>query len=104
MPVKKPRRRYFKFVVEGPTRFTASEVFEALVEGVRDIFGLSGLSRVDPHLIDFDEAKQEGVLRCNRTRIREMRASLTLISKIGGSPATVYVTKVSGTIKALKNS
>lgn len=101
MPVKRIGRRYLRFSVEGSKKFTEEEVYDAVQKGVVYLYGVLGLSQIEPVLIGFDEDEQRGILRCNRSHLREMRASLSFITSLAGFPAVFHVLRVSGTIKAL---
>jgi len=78
------------------------EVFDAIQKGVLMLHGIKGMSEIEPSLIDFDPEKQEGILRCSRAYLRDMRASLALITKFGDSNTSIQVVKVSGTLKSLR--
>lgn len=103
MPVRRTSRRYLALRVTGPQMFTTKEVTEAVQKGVLNLYGVQGLSRIEPVLIEFYEDEQRGILRCNRSHLRETRAVLTFITNIAGSAAAIRVERVSGTIKALKS-
>ncbi|MFB0557930.1 MAG: Rpp14/Pop5 family protein [Candidatus Bathyarchaeia archaeon] len=100
MPARRSRR-YIGFRVAGSRSFTVKEVADAVKKGVLNLYGVEGLSLIDPVLIDFGES-QEGVLRCNTSHLKETRAALTLITNIGGQSVAILVEKVSGTIKSLR--
>ncbi|MFQ6054314.1 MAG: Rpp14/Pop5 family protein [Candidatus Bathyarchaeia archaeon] len=76
----------------------------AFRKGVLRLYGLHGLSQIAPALLEFDEEKQTGILRCSRSHLRQMRAALAYITSIDGSAAAIRVMRVSGTIKALKSA
>jgi ribonuclease P/MRP protein subunit POP5 len=92
------------FKIIGPQAFNKKEVFESIEKGVSSIFGIWGLSRLEPVLFIFVEDKQIGILRCNRDYLREMRVSLIFISEISGLAVSIHVERVSGTLKTLKTS
>ena len=87
----------------GSGSFTEKEVIDAVRKGVLNLYGIEGLSSIDPMLIDFSEG-QKGTLRCNTSYLMKMRATLALITIVGGQSAAIFVEKVSGTIKSLKKS
>lgn len=103
MPVRRLGRRYIGLLVAGPQRFTTKEVADAVQKGVLNLYGVLGLSRMEPVLIEFDENNQKGILRCSRPHLREMRVALTFITNIAGSAAVIHVRRISGTIKALRS-
>ena len=78
------------------------EVVDTVQRRVLDLYGFQGLSKIEPVLIDFDKDTQTGVLRSNRDGVLSLRAALTLITEIGGTPAAMRVYRTSGTIRSLK--
>jgi RNase P/RNase MRP subunit POP5 len=52
--------------------------------------------------MEYDEETREGIIRCDRSHTRELRAALALITEISNSDSAVRVTGASGTIKSLK--
>jgi RNase P/RNase MRP subunit POP5 len=102
MPVHRKRRRYINFWLEGDDGFSLKGVADAVQRSVLALYGVQGLSRIEPNLIEFDEGVQSGILRCNNSHLREMRASLAFITSIGESAAAIHVERVSGTIRSLK--
>jgi len=101
MPVYRKRRRYLKFWIRGNEGFSVKEVADAIQRSVLSLYGVQGLSTIEPNLIDFEDS-QSGILRCNHGHLRELRASLAFITSIGESAAAIHVDKVSGTIRSLK--
>ncbi len=102
MPVRKSRR-YLRIWVQGARGFASKEVSDAIQKGVLSLYGFHGLSLLDPTLIEFEEAEQMGILRCNRSHLREMRTCMAFIVNIGDSSAAIHVTRASGTIKSLRS-
>ena len=54
MPVYRKRRRYLKFWIRGDEEFSVKEVADAIQRSVRALYGVQGLSTIEPNLIDFD--------------------------------------------------
>ena len=102
MPVRGTGRRYLAISLDGGDAYSEQEISDALYQGVRELFGDYGISDLRPRLIEYDEEKREGIVRCNRSNTREMRAARALITEISNSDAAVRVTGASGTIKSLK--
>jgi len=102
MPVRGTGRRYLAISLDGGDTRSEQEVSDALYQAVRELFGYVGVSGLQPRLIEYDEEKREGIVRCSRSHTREMRAALALITEISNSDAAVRVTGASGTIKSLK--
>jgi len=102
MPVRSSGRRYLAIRLDGDDSFSELEVSDAIHRAVRDLYGYSGVSGLQPRLIEYDEEKREGIVRCDRSHTREFRATLALITEISDRDAAVRVTGASGTIKSLK--
>lgn len=103
MPVHRKGRRYLGIWIAGERSFTEKEVVDTVQKRVLDIYGVQGFSEIEPIFIGFDEDSQEGILRCNSSRLRQMRATLALVNNISDSPASIHVKRVSGTIRSLKS-
>ena len=102
MPVRGTGRRYLAISIDGGDAFSEQEISDALYQAVQELFGDFGVSGLRPRLIEYDEEKREGIVRCDRSHTREMRAALALITEISNSDAAVRVMGASGTIKSLK--
>ncbi len=102
MPVRGTGRRYLAISLDGGDAYSELEISDAFYQAVRELFGDFGVSDIRPRLIEYDEEKREGIVRCNRSSTREMRAALALITEISDSDAAVRVMGASGTIKSLK--
>jgi RNase P/RNase MRP subunit POP5 len=102
MPVRGIGRRYLAISLDGGDTYSEQEISDALYQAVRELFGDFGVSSIRSRLIEYDEEKREGIVRCDRSHTREMRAALALITEISNSAAAVRVTGASGTIKSLK--
>jgi RNase P/RNase MRP subunit POP5 len=96
------RRRYLKIAVRGDHNFVYKDVAEVIQKSVLNLYGVEGLSRAEPKLIDFDEEDLSGILRCNHFQLDNVRAALAHVTNIEGTTAAIRVLNVSGTIKSLK--
>jgi ribonuclease P/MRP protein subunit POP5 len=102
MPVRVKGRRYLKFWVAGDRDHAGVEVSDAIRDTVLSLFGAQGLSRIEPKLMSFDEAVREGVVRCDRAHLNEMRAAIALVTQIGDSEVAIFVERTSGTLRSLR--
>jgi ribonuclease P/MRP protein subunit POP5 len=103
MPVRGTGRRYLSFRVAGERGHEIDDVANAIQDGVLSLFGIRGLSSIKPKIIEFKEIEQRGIIRCDRDHLTEMRVALTLITQVGDSLAVIFVERVSGTLRALRN-
>ena len=102
MPVKGSGRRYLAIRLDGGEAYSEQQVSDTINQAVRELYGYSGVSSLQPRLMEYDEETREGIIRCDRSHTRELRAALALITEISNSDAAVRVTGASGTIKSLK--
>lgn len=103
MPVRGTGRRYLAISIDGGGAYSEQEISDVLYQAVRGLFGDYGVSGLRLRLIEYDEEKREGIVRCSRSHMREMRAVLALITEISNREAAVRVRGASGTIKSLKS-
>ena len=103
MKAKRARRRYLQFKVVSERNHPENDVADSIQRGVMKLYGIVGLSRIEPSLLEFNEEGQIGILRCSHLCLRQMRASLSFITSIGDSNAMIYVLRVSGTLKSLRS-
>ncbi len=98
------RRRYIAFSVSGGAKAAGGEVFDALASEFRLLYGVKGLSEAGLKLIEYDAAAHRGVVRCSHVHLAGARAALARLVDLGGSPASVQVERVSGTIRSLRGA
>ena len=103
MSVKRNRHRYLITKNDGPKLFTVEEIKKAMNSSINELFGIVGLSRIKPKIIEFDQKMQRGIIRCNHSHLREIRAALTLINNISGIELAIHVERISGTLKSIRN-
>jgi len=92
-------KRYLIFLVKSPLTHSKSEINKAIKRGLKRTFGEKYLALSGVELVEYDEKKNIGVLRCYHNYLELVRASLALVTNIGGSPAALYVLKATGTRK-----
>ena len=78
------------------------ETLDTSIESkINFLYGVNGAVEINYRLIEFLDSN-DSIIRCNHTRLTQMRTALAHISEIQGKPARIDVKLVSGTIKALK--
>ena len=102
MPVRWVRRRYLHFTVSASETPTGADIEAEIKRSVKNLYGVMGMSEIDPVLICFNEEDRSGILRCSHSGLRCLRAALALITDISKNPAAIRVSRASGTIKRLK--
>ena len=96
------RRRYLLFSIDSDSKPTEREVWETIRDSIQGLYGVKGLSLIDPNLIQYDAETSRGVVRCTHDTERYLRACLAYTVTVGGKAAAIRVTRSSGTIKALR--
>jgi len=96
------RHRYALFKVLSSSWLGEKDVREAIQRGVLELFGIYGLSTIEPKVVEYNEEQCRGIVRCNHHRLPLLRASLASIATLDDKPVSFLVVKVSGTLKALR--
>lgn len=104
-PALRQKERYFKFKVHSEEDIELGELVDAVWDKCLSYLGTRETSEADFWVIgnQFNEEKQEGIAKVNREKADDFRASLGLIEKIGDEKVVVQITKVSGSMKKLKD-
>lgn len=102
MPVRNVRRRYIAFKVVSGSPVSEARLWAAVESQLRLLYGAKGSYEADLRLIEYEPEALRGVLRCSHDHLTQTRAALTHLTEIGGSPASIQVLRVSGTIKTLR--
>jgi len=102
LPTQKARPRYLAFRVIAGKPVSQLEVFNAISNAILSLHGEYGLACANMHLIDFDSEKNCGIINCNHKAVNLLRSSIVTVTQIAGQPAVVFATRVSGTIKRLR--
>ena len=104
MPVRGVRRRYIAFKVVSGSAVSEAQLWGAVEHQLRLLYGAKGSYEADLRLIEYEAEAMRGVLRCSHGCLTQTRAALAHLSEIGGSPASIQVERVSGTIRSLRRS
>ena len=104
MPVRNVRRRYLCFTIESDVIVKEKELWEIIQSSIHDLYGLKGLSIIEPNLIEYNTDIRKGILRCNYDTVRCLRGALAYITSIKSKAATIRVWKISGTLKSLRHN
>ncbi|MFQ5998113.1 MAG: Rpp14/Pop5 family protein [Candidatus Bathyarchaeia archaeon] len=96
------RRRYLLFALHSDVYVREDELRQAVTNAVSLLMGESR-PRVF-RLISFDSENRLGILRCDLRYVDAVRSALLCLSAIVGSPAAIWILKMSGTIKSLRKT
>ena len=102
-PTQKENWRYIAFEIYSQNQCKQEEVTKALVNNTLRLLGEIGASYANLWVIDFDQKKQSGIVRCSRDAQTQIVADLTTITHINQQQAAMFVLGVSGTLKKLKD-
>lgn len=98
------RKRYIAFQVIAESKVDINDVFNSLWHSLLNFLGEYGVAQAGVWISksNYDDSKQIGIIRCDHVSVEHIRASLSLIERIGDTRAIVKVLGVSGTIKAAR--
>jgi RNase P/RNase MRP subunit POP5 len=97
-------KRYFLVKIVSLQPVSEDAFARALIDSVRRYFGETGLCRIDPRLIRFDEKAAKAVVACRKEGADEMQAAIGFLSDVSGVAVAPIAVRVSGTIKGLGTS
>ena len=102
--MKRVKRRYLALQLECEGVPSERELMDSIWASVTRLYGEVGASLTGLALIDFDVERKVAVVRCLLASLPVVRASLAVVTCVGGKQASVRVLGVSGTLKALFSS
>lgn len=94
------RKRYVLFELRG-MEAEEEQLKRSLYAEALKFFGELGLSHAALKLVQYDKAKKQGILRCERSHLEEVLGFLALLDSLEGREARLAALKASGTIKGL---
>ena len=99
--MKRVKRRYLALQLDSEGVPSRKELMDAIWGAVSKLYGEYGASLTSLALIDYNMERKTAVVRTSLVTLKLVRASLASITSVAGVDATVHVSAVSGTIKAL---
>jgi len=97
------KKRYILFRLEGQD-LDKEQMKRSLYAEALKFFGEFGLSIVALKLVEFDEKKNLGIIRCSREHYESVLGFLALIEVLNGVPSRLRTLKSSGTVKSLEST
>jgi RNase P/RNase MRP subunit POP5 len=94
------KKRYVLFEYSGPD-FSKEELKRAIYSEALKFFGEYGLSYAALKLMEYDQVKKRGILRCERSHLEKVLGFLALVDSLDSKPARLIALKSSGTMKSL---
>lgn len=99
---RRMRKRYLAFKVVSEQLVSKGDVADAVWNAVLRLFGEYGASQANLALIEYDQEKSWGIIRCSHRAVEMVRASIASVTEINEKPVAIHVLRVSGTLKALR--
>ena len=96
---EKARYVAFEVVPCDDGSFAFDDVFKAVEDAVKLMFGLSGLSEAKLWPMKKDWNGNKGILKVDRSFVEKLKSALPLVKGINGKKVIVKSLKVSGTLK-----
>ena len=102
--VKNERNRYilFKIVKEENLKFEPQAILGSIWKSIWRFFGMKEANKVGLWLIEFNEVKGLGLIRCAHQTKELIITALSLVNEISGKKIIISPIKTSGTIKTIK--
>jgi ribonuclease P/MRP protein subunit POP5 len=89
------------FEIIGERKFSKADVQKAVWQNILENLGTFGTAESGFAFVNFEEEKQQGILRCNHTNVEKVRASLCLFANINKEKACIHILNISGTLKGV---
>jgi len=99
--IRQVRPRYLAIQVDSDESLEENDVKDAIWNAILQLFGEHGASKAGLFLTSYEKQKKQLVLRCSHNALPMVHAAVVSITKIKSKPATLHVSKISGTLKAL---
>lgn len=98
-PSLRERNRYIAFELISSVKFSRGDVVKALWASVLRFLGEYGASKTSFWVMEWDEEKQNGIIKVNNKCVDEVRSALTLLKEINNVSVIYHTLGVSGTVK-----
>ena len=99
--IKREKRRYLSLKVETEFPIEKELVLNVVQDSILRLFGEYGASKAKIKAIKYFSEGKQVIIRCSHIMVEKVRASIASIISINGTPATIHVENISGTLKAL---
>jgi ribonuclease P/MRP protein subunit POP5 len=96
------RKRYLAFKIRSEQLVNKRDATDAIWNAVLKLFGEYGTSQINLALIEYNQEKSWGIIRCSRRTVCMVRASIASVTEINEKSVAIHVLGVSGTLKALR--
>jgi ribonuclease P/MRP protein subunit POP5 len=98
-PSKREKNRYLVYGLSSEKPLNGEEMGKAIWKSALGFLGELGVAKSGLRIVDFDEAKQKGIIKVNRDSVEEGRVVLSLVKEVSGSKTALETIGVSGILK-----
>jgi ribonuclease P/MRP protein subunit POP5 len=95
------KKRYLLFHAVGEKPLDGRAMAQAIDQALLDAFGSVGAGAFHVAFIRFDPKTQQGILRCRREALADVRSALLFLSQAKTVVIRLDILGISGTIRAL---
>jgi len=97
LPSLRAKKCYLAFELVSEGQVSRSDLVKEVMSSASSLLGDVTASECDIRVLGFEDCK--GIIQCSHTKVKETRASLATLTRVGGKRATLHVLGISGTIK-----
>jgi RNase P/RNase MRP subunit POP5 len=97
------KNRYIVFKIHCEHKPVRKDVVNAIVNSQIRLYGEVGAATQNMWVMDYEQGKKAGIVKCNHKSVRHVKASLALIDSISKKPVAVEVVKTCGTLKKARS-
>jgi ribonuclease P/MRP protein subunit POP5 len=97
LPSLRAKKRYLAFELVSEGQVSRSDLVKEVMSSASSLLGDVTASECDIRVLGFEDWK--GIIQCSHTKVKETRASLATLTRVGGKRATLHVLGTSGTVK-----
>ncbi len=103
-PTLRTKKRFIRFSIESPHKFSFKELSESLTEELIVLLGAIHLGKAGVWILRdvFDFDKQEVVMKVSVSYKEELVGVINLINKLQGYDVALRIKRVSGTLKGVR--
>lgn len=102
LPSLREKKRYLAFKINSEGNFTKKHIETSINMAILNYMGELGYARAGPILVEY--GKNKGILKVNNKELSNVRAGLSLITKVDNKKAFISSIITSGLLNKAKKS
>ncbi len=102
LPSLRERKRYIAYEMISEQEIE-KDVSNQVLENIRNTLGLFDSANAGILSVEYDEKRQEGILRTSHDSVNKVRTALALLQELDGHSVVPRVKGVSGNLKKARN-